>query len=289
MKKDNLQYHLLMGLLKPLAWLPLRVLYLFSDLAYLLVYRVIGYRRKLVRSNLQRVYPQTSERELVKIEKRFYRHFCDTFIEAVKLLHISDAEVDRRIEVVNADLVNKSIAAGRPVVLFLGHYGNWEWVTAITRHLDRKEIVSQIYHPLSNKAVDRLMLKIRHRFGNESIPMAKAPRQLLGICRNGEQFICGFISDQRPRRPWHNWDTLLGIPTPYINGGETIANHVNATMIYVDMEKLSRGRYRITFLPMEPINDGKPNPYTRRYLRLLETSIHRDPALWLWTHNRFRN
>lgn len=289
MKKDDLQYTLLYALFKAVACLPLRLLYLLSDFAYFLVYHVIGYRRKLVQSNLQRAFPQATATELHHIEKRFYRHFCDTFIEAIKLLHISDAEVDKRIQVRNADIVNQSIANHRPVVLFIGHYGNWEWVTAITRQFSRKDIVSQIYHPLSNKAFDRLMLKIRSRFGNESIPMAKAPRRLIEICRSGNQFICGFISDQRPRRPWHNWDSLLGIPTPYINGGETIAKHVNATMIYVDIEKLSRGHYRITFLPMEPIEDNQPNPYTRRYLRMLETTIKRDPALWLWTHNRFKN
>ena len=134
MVKDNIKYRIIIGLLISVAHLPLRVLYVFSDIAYLSIYYVVRYRRKTVRHNLEMVFGTADRKRIIAIEKKFYRHLCDCMVETVKLLHISDEEVDRRVDVTNGEYIDSIIRSGHSVVLFLGHYGNWEWVQAIIHH-----------------------------------------------------------------------------------------------------------------------------------------------------------
>lgn len=282
-------YKLTIGLLRAVAHLPLRVLYILSDIAFFVLFYVVRYRRKMVRGNLRKALPDASERELAMYERGFYRHLCDVFIEAVKLLHISDEEADRRIKVYGTEGVDEAIRGGQSVVVMLGHYGNWEWVPAVMRHISEPVVSCQIYHPLSNKIMDQVMLTIRSRFGSESIPMARTVRRLFEIERDGGHFICGFIADQRPfTRALPHWTTFMGLDTPYVTGGETIGDRVGAAFFYLDVEKPSRGNYRLTFKRIEPLTDGAEFPITRSYLKMLEETIKRDPRFWLWSHNRWK-
>lgn len=286
-KKDSLTFHLLYGVLKPIAHLPLTMLYPLSNFASWVLKDVVGYRKNVVVDNLRRTFPTASETEIKDWTNKFYRHLCDTFIESVKLLGISDKEVDRRVKVFNAEIVDQAIEDGHSVVLFLGHYGNWEWVPAITRHFRNKAAMVQIYHPLRNKAFDRLMLKIRSRFGSESIKMANTYRRLVELQRD-KGFVAGFISDQRPAgHHIDDWTKFLGIDTDYISGGEVIGDRLKCRYIYLDVEPTGRGRYSLTFKEIESLQDGKEFPYTREYLHMLEDTIRRNPPYWLWSHKRF--
>ncbi|MDE7347089.1 MAG: lysophospholipid acyltransferase family protein [Muribaculaceae bacterium] len=287
-KIDFLKYNLLKGTLSLVAKMPLSLLYPLSTFTAWTLRDIVGYRKKVVEDNLKRAFPDASEKEHKQWTKQFYRYLCDTFIEAAKLMDISDKEIDRRVKVFNADLVDKAIADGQSVVLFLGHYGNWEWVPAIVRHFHNEAEMVQIYHPLRDKAFDKLMLKIRSRFGSESIPMANTYRRLVELERGGGHFVAGFISDQRPHgHHSDNWTEFLGIETDYITGGEIIGNRLKCRYIYLDVEPSGRGHYKLTFKDINPMDDGKEFPYTRSYLNLLQETIRRNPPYWLWSHKRF--
>ncbi|MDE6562305.1 MAG: lysophospholipid acyltransferase family protein [Muribaculaceae bacterium] len=287
-KTQKIKYKFLTGSISLLAKLPLGVLYPISSFTSWMLRDVVKYRRRVVDENLKRAFPETDSKKREEWSRRFYLYLCDTFIEAVKLLGISDKEVDRRVKVFNAEIVDRAVEEGHSVVLFLGHYGNWEWVPAITRHFHNGAEMVQIYHPLSDKVMDKLMLKIRSRFGSESIPMANTYRRLVEIERDGNRFVAGFISDQRPRgHHTDSWMEFLGIKTDYITGGEVIGNRLKCKYIYLDVEPTGRGYYNMTFKEIQPIDDGKEFPYTRSYMKMLEETIRRDPPYWLWSHKRF--
>lgn len=287
-KTESLKYHFLLNTLSLFAKLPLWALYPVSTFAAWLLRDVVRYRRKVVEDNFRAAFPEASAENVRTWTRQFYRHLCDTFLEAVKLLGISDDEVDRRIKVFNPEIVDDAIAEGRSVVLFLGHYGNWEWVPAIVRHFHSNAEMVQIYHPLTDKVFDRLMLKIRSRFGSESIPMANTYRRLVELERGNGRFVAGFISDQRPSgHHTDNWTEFMGIETDYITGGEIIGDRLHCRYVYLDVEPTERGHYNLTFKEIKPLDDGRKFPYTRSYLRLLEETIRRNPPYWLWSHKRF--
>ncbi len=283
-----MKYQVYINFFRVLALLPFPALYVLSDILYILIYKCSRYRLNIVRQNLRRVFPRMDEKIRKEIERKFYRHFCDNIVETIKLLHVSDREIEKRIQIYNSELVETLIKQNKPVILFLGHYGNWEWVPAITRTYSRSVISGQIYRPLKDKAFDKVMLRIRSRFHSMSIPQKRAFKTLLRIRNNQKLFVMGFIADQRPNSTSLNhWMQFLHQETAYAPGGEEIGNRIGAEYLYLDVEKLSRGHYKITFREVPFLQDGREYPYTRQYLRMLEQTILREPAYWLWTHRRW--
>lgn len=284
---EKIKYGLYLGLFSTLALLPMKALYGLSDLMYLLFYKGIKYRRKVVRCNLRNSFPEKSEEELRSIEKDFYHQLCDNIVESIKLLNFSDKEAIKRIKVSGAEIVDRKIEEGHPVILFLGHYGNWEWVPAVTQHY-HVDISAQVYKRIHDKAFDRLMLKIRSRFGSVSIPKDKVLRTMLKWRNDKVKFIIGFISDHRTNSDAaHNTTNFLNQETSLVSGGEEIGNRINAAYLYLDVEKTARGHYHLTFKEIVPNGNEINYPFTRRYMEMFEETIRRRPGLWLWSHKRW--
>lgn len=291
---NDLGYRITLALLYALALLPMRALYVLSDFLYLIVYHVARYRRKLVRENLAACFPDKSETDRRDIEKKFYRNFTDYIVETVKLLHISDAEIKRRMQFENIGLIDRLTAEGRSVVVYFSHCGNWEWATSMTLHVrhdaDRPVEYCQVYRPLRSEITDRLMLRLRSRFGSLSFPKSSVLRDLIKLRRNGVTSVTGFMSDQKPSHGDPTVvTTLLNRPTAMISGTETLARKLDMAVIYWDMEKHGRGRYRLTCrLICEKPADMPDHSITLSYAAMLQETIERNPSIWLWTHNRWK-
>lgn len=213
-------------------------------------------------------------------------------METIKLLHVSDEEMRRRVVLQGTEVVERIADDKHPIILFLGHYGNWEWVPALTLSLSKPRIMGDLYKPLRQKMMNRLMLRIRSRFTTIDIVHRTAYRTLLKMKREYESFMIGFIADQRPLgRAIYHWTEFLGQNTAFMAGGETIGNRIGAKYVYLDVERTGRGHYLLTFKEMVISDDDKNQefPYTRLFYRMLEQSIRRAPAYWLWSHNRWKS
>ncbi|MCI6118604.1 MAG: lysophospholipid acyltransferase family protein [Prevotella sp.] len=286
-------YILLYILVYLISLLPLRVLYGISDFLYIIVYTVWGYRKKIVRKNLTESFPEKGRDELLAIEKGFYHWLCDYFVETIKLLSISRGNISRRMTFKNKDMVRKSFDNGRNVVLYLGHYCNWEWVSTLPLHFDgykERVVFGQIYHPLENKPVNNLFLKLRGRAGATSISMTDTLRKIIQMKRDGKQWIIGFIADQVPLlQNIHYWGDFLNHDTPFFSGTATIAKRFDTDVYYLDMKRTKRGYYVGEFhlMTTQPMVLGEEE-ITTIYAKKLEESIRRQPQFWLWTHNRWK-
>ena len=272
-----------------LAGLPLGVLYLFSDLAFPIIYYIVRYRRRLVRENLRCSFPEKSEKEIVRIEKAFYHNLCDVFIEAFKCLNISDEEMRQRVEVLNCELPERIAAEGKSVFMLLGHCGCWEWYQEVSVRYKNPKKGGEIYKHIKNRYFSSLMHEIRSRWDTKQIETNQTVRTLLKWKAEGEPFLCGFIQDQRPDVKAKDGITFLSQQTWYAPGAEEIAHKIGAEPVYLDVKKTSRGHYQLTFLEMHPNieESNSPYPLSRNYWRLLEQTIRRQPELWLWSHNRW--
>ena len=290
MKFDDIKYHLILGALETAARLPLRALYVISDMLSFIAHRVIRYRVKVVRKNLRNSFPEKDEAELKKIESRFYRYLCDNIVETVKLLHIGTPEIEKRIKMRNAHIVSDVFAEKKPVILYLGHLANWEWVPALTLMFEEKVPMGALYKPLRNKVMDRVMKRIRSRFPVTLIPAKTAFRKLIELRRNHPSFIIGFIADQRPLgAASKHWTWFMNQKTSFMTGGETIGEKVGAKFVYVETIRKKRGYITLNYKSMEISPDDREDyPYTRLYFRMLEESIRKEPAYWLWSHNRWK-
>jgi len=273
-----------------LSLLPLRLLYGLADFEYLMIYHVIGYRRQIVRNNLATSFPEKSEAERRRIEKEFYRWFCDYFFEAVKLLSISEKELRQRFVITNSDVIEQSFREGQNVGAILGHYCNWEWLSCVGIGLPANRAVGLIYHPLRSKAFDRLFYAIRSCVGGVPVPKKDILRQLVTFRREGTMSIFGYIADQGPK--WENihlWLPFMNHDTGVFTGAERIMRKMNNAVYYVEMNRPRRGYYTCTYHLITKAPQSLPEyEITRRFFGLLEQTIRRHPQYYLWSHNRWK-
>lgn len=275
-----------------LSLLPFRILYGMADIGYVLLYYIIRYRRGVVRKNLVTAFPEKSIDDIKTIERKFYHWFCDYFLEAIKLLSISDKELRRRFTIINSEEVEQCFQEGQDVAAILGHYCNWEWLSCVGMNLPPERETGLIYHPLRNKTFDYLFRKLRsHEQNGHVIPKKDILRYVVTKKREGVRNICGYISDQGPK--WaniHLWLPFLNHEyTPVFTGGERIMRKMNNAVFYVEMSRPKRGYYTATYklITREP-NTLPPNDITRRFFCMLEETIRREPAYYLWSHNRWK-
>ena len=177
----------------------MRVHYIMSDIIYFLVYRVIGYRRKTVHWNLTSAFPEKDEQEIKQIERQFYHWFCDYFVETIKMMTISEAEMRRRMVFKGTDKINQLVDEGTSVAIMLGHYCNWEWISTLPLSVTDKATCAELYHPIENPDFDRLFLYIRQRFGSICIPMEETLRHIVKYQHEERPLVIGYIADQKPK------------------------------------------------------------------------------------------
>lgn len=275
-----------------LSLLPFRMLYGMADIGYVLLYYIIRYRRGVVRKNLVTAFPEKSIDDIKTIERKFYHWFCDYFLEAIKLLSISEEELRRRFTIINSEEVEQCFQEGQDVAAILGHYCNWEWLSCVGMNLPPERETGLIYHPLRNKTFDYLFRKLRsHERNSHVIPKKDILRYVVTKKREGVRNICGYISDQGPK--WtniHLWLPFLNHEyTPVFTGGERIMRKMNNAVFYVEMSRPKRGYYTATYklITREP-NTLPADDITRRFFCLLEETIRQEPAFYLWSHNRWK-
>jgi len=284
----------MLGLLHILAMLPLGALYVVSDVVSCMLYHFARYRRSVVRENLTACFPEMTPDELRRTIRGVYRNFGDYVVETIKLLHISNRQMERRMTFSGVEVIDRYLDEGRTVVCYFSHTGNWEWAPSIVLRFRHREDSScdlgQIYRPLRNRRMDALMLRLRSRFGSVSIPKKTALRFFIESRRKGNAAVVGFMSDQKPSHgdPVRVL-SFFGRPTAVITGTETLARRLDTAVVYWDMSKPRRGHYHIDVIPMaDHAADTEPYELTRRYFENLEGTIRRRPDIWLWTHKRWK-
>lgn len=282
-------YHILFFLLYLLSLLPMRLLYLLSDGLFFPLFHIVKYRRKVVEKQLDECFPEKSMQERRAIERQFYHFFCDYLVEVIKLFSISKKEMMRRMKFIGIEQVREELKDKKFCFLYLGHYCNWEYIASLSYWLPEIHC-GQIYHRIYNQAFDELFLKLRGQFGGESILMKDTLRRILTLRNQEKKVMIGFIADQLPKwENMHHWTTFLNHDTSFFIGAERIAKQVDAALYYVDVERVKRGYYQVRFRLMTLHPKEFPDyELTDQYARLLEESICRQPAYWLWTHKRWK-
>lgn len=240
--------------------------------------------------NLIASFPDRSESELLELRKRFYRYFCDLFLETFKTLTISKQKMLQHCSIDEKSLVllNKLAEEGQSVLLVLGHKGNWEWA-GNTFSLSCPHQLYVIYHPLGNEHFDKLMYKMRTRFGTRLITMSDAFKEM--VKRKNELSATAFIADQTPQPQNAHWMQFLNQDTPVFLGAERIATKMKRLVLFVSVQRIKRGYYRIS-VNEEDILD--PSNYTsggltEAHTKKLEDDIRKQPETWLWTHRRWKH
>ena len=276
------------AIILPIAFLPYPLLYFFSDFAFFILFRVIGYRKKVVLSNIKNSFPQKNKKEHELIMKKFYRHFCDLVVESLKGFVISEEQLRKRFTIINAELANKYFDQGKDVIFVGGHYNNWE-ILAQGVNLELKHKIVGIYKPLTNKYFDKKMKTSREKYGMLLCPIKQTKAFLDKDL--GEPKGTIFAIDQRPGNPEKSyWMQFLNQDTPVLFGAEKYAKEYNTPVIFCTINKAKRGHYEGVLELIEEFPENKEyGEITSKNTLALEKDIIKNPQYWLWTHKRWKH
>ena len=286
-----MMYHLLSFLLKLISYIPFRALYVLSDGLYYILYYIIRYRRKIVRKNLTESFPTLKGKDILQVEKKFYRYFTDQVLESCKMATISPEEMKKHMKFTNIEAANAVFKEGKTIALYMGHYGNWEWISSIPLWVAEGVTSVQIYHKLRNDNTNRLILNMRERLGAISVEMRKTARYITEISNTNQVSVIGFIADQSPKKKEVRYFLpFLHHRTPILVGTEKIVKHYGFEAWFLDMKRVKRGYYEAELIRMHEEPASLPDfELTEIYFRMLEKMIQERPELYLWTHNRFKH
>lgn len=274
--------------LKLLSALPLPVLYLVSDLMYPVVYRLVRYRRKVVRMNLTNAFPGKSEEQLIETERDYYRNLCDIMVETIKTRGMTREELCERMHFRNPGLINNEFESGKSVVVIAAHMGNWEWLLHMPLFVRHQLFF--VYKPLEDTLFDRYLNLVRQKYGGETVPMSLILKKLLDKKDSGTPVMTWLAADQTP--PWNHpfWTMFLHQKTQFFNGPAKLAQRFDFPVFFQRVKRIRRGYYETWF---ESLTD-KPREVSEEaiihsYVRKIEGIIAETPEDYLWSHRRWKN
>lgn len=287
---DRVNYFFFYIFINLVSRLPFRVLYWLSDVFYVLCYYVVRYRRKVVYSNLKSAFPEKSEAERKAIEKESYKWFCDIILESFKSFRMTVEDLNEHMVYENMELMRDYVTKGKSIYMDMAHTGAWEWVPNIYLEYFQDIVGAELYRHVKNKYIDDFLLKARQRFKTLVIPKDKALFPLARLTRDGKIFAIGLLADQTPSRGnLHFWTDFLNHDTAFLQGPERLAKVTKSAVVYLDFERIKRGYYKCRFVDITGDASLEPDgEVTKRYANLLEQTIRRHPAIWFWTHRRWK-
>jgi len=267
---------------------PFWLLYLRSDFYFFMVYHVAHYRRKVVRKNLLRSFPEKDAKEIGRIEKRFYHHLCDQFVETCKLMSMSVDDVKRHVSVTNPELMSELEARRKSLFLAIPHSGNWEWLGKRMQTLSTHHPMA-IYKKIKSPAFERFMLELRTSLPVEMVESNSALRSLAQRTDKLDQVM--ILADQSSfGNPSDYWNEFLHQETCWFTGLERMAKYLDYAVVFVDMKRLRRGHYELTFhLITDDPKSTQKGYIMEQYAHHIERFIHEQPDNWLWSHRRWKH
>jgi KDO2-lipid IV(A) lauroyltransferase len=281
-----LSFYLIYPLIYLVALTPFRILYLFSDLLFHIL-QMTGYRREVVLKNLKNSFPEKSDMALEVLCDNYYRYLCDLTLETLKTLRMSEKETRKRCLFHRAAWLDKLYEEKKSIMIVMGHYGNWEWAGPIFTLSTNYQLVV-IYRPLSNKYFEKMMTRMRTRFGTQITPVDKTLRDI--IANKDRITATAFIADQTATSRGGHWTTFLHQDTLVFTGPDKLARKFNYPVVYMKVARVKRGFYEVTpELLFEAPQDTSENEISEVFTKRLEQDIILNPVTWLWSHKRWKH
>lgn len=268
--------------------LPLRILYIFSDVMFFLNYYLVGYRKKVITQNLRNSFPDKSEDEIRQIRKKFYRNFSDYLVETIKSFSISETEARVRMQHINQDVFHEVKAEGKNIILLAGHVFNWEWINALAKIVPQKHC-HPVYRKVNSNFWENQMKKVRNKFGNEALEANEVIRNIFKSSNNGDS-IYMFVADQTPHFSHVSYGLeFLNQRTPVFIGYDKLATRMDLAFIYCEMKKVKRGYYQVNYYRIYPDNEKfAEHEVVKKFHKMLENTLRKRPDNYLWSHRKWK-
>jgi len=286
---QRIYYYFTLAIFRILTLLPLKLLFLISEIVTFFVYHIIGYRKNVVFGNLQKSFPEKDKKEIKHIARKYYRHLSVMIVENIFLRFVTKNNFNHRIILENPEVFDGLYKQGKNAIVMLGHLGNWEFAGGLTRILPFNGVA--VYKQLSSPAFDKIYFDIRKRLGVQPVEMNNILRKVIELNKQPNPYLLFMVADQAPSDNKNNhWITFLNQETDVYLGSEKMAKKFDMPVVYLEIIRHKKGIYRFTpqIITTTP-KKAAPFEITEKYFKLLQQSIINSPRYWLWSHKRWKH
>ncbi len=274
--------------LKLISRLPFGVIYVLSDIFFVVVYYIIGYRKNVVIGNLKNSFPEKNNEQIKTIAKKYFHHFCDLTLETIKMHGMDEDDFRERIVLRNPDVVNSYFEKHKSIVVLTMHYNNWEWTTALPLYI--KHTVLGVYKPLHNLRFNRFINASRGKLGVELIQNSNVLRRVMKAERSNEPVMVWLAGDQTPPEFHKYWFRFLNQEAMFYPGPALISKRFNQPILLQKLQKTGRGKYEMSYeILFENPAEVSEADIINTYIRKMEDVIREKPEFYLWSHKRWKH
>lgn len=281
-------YRFIYLLISIVVHLPKWLKYLLELKLFILIYYVFGYRKKVVLDNLMLAFPNRDIRSLKRLRKKFYKHLIDVFMETIQPLAWDVETMDQHYKLLNVEVVEERLKE-RSVLLMGGHYANWDWVCSIASRVTSPAYV--VYQPISDDSIDKIIHKIRSKFGSIMVPNGSVAKTVLKNKKTNIRAVYTMVSDQSPMLSMAKlWMPFMGVEVPVHSGAASLAVKSNMAVFYIKTNRVRKNYYESEFIELS--SDASTTDeveLTKQFIKALEVQINQEPTYYFWTHKRWKH
>ena len=247
-------------------------------------------KKTIAKKNILIAFPDLNEKSINEMIERMWKNIGRIFGEYIHINKFSIID-QKKIKIVfanknNFELLKKN---SKPIVFFSGHFANFELMAKCLQELGFN--IGAIYRPLNNIFLNPIMEFIRKKY--------ICPIQI-EKGSNGTKKLIKHISTNGPLALMIDQRLSSSIRVPFFNHPATttttpaqLAIKYDALLIPVFLKRLEKTNFE--FFIEEPLIINRTSDYDKDIFNItqimnkkIEEFIKRDPAHWLWSHDRWK-
>ncbi|MFN2397690.1 MAG: lysophospholipid acyltransferase family protein [Gemmatimonadaceae bacterium] len=252
-------------------------------------YKPLGIRRHVVERQIAAAFPGLSREALSHLARASYEHLGRVTVESALMSRLAKDDVLRLFErTENWSLLERSLAAGRGMIIVGGHLGNWELAGAYfaARGLPLDVVVRRMSNPLFDAYINRTRL----RLGMKVVYDSEAVRHITRAIPGGRAI--GLMADQGVLNLASTYVPFFGRPAKTPRGPAVFALRWNVPMIFFACIRQQNGRYHLALeeIPVHDTGDRESdvNTVVAAFTGALERWVRRVPEQYFWQHRRWK-
>jgi KDO2-lipid IV(A) lauroyltransferase len=281
------EYALFTGAARTAGVLPERAATRVAESAGRFAWRVLRIRRHVVETNLRLAFPGCDEAWIRRTAAASYAHLVREAVATLRAARRGLGALRTDVFAEGMDGLRAALEAGRGVVLFGGHFGNWELgVATVCAH---GFPVDAMVRRQKNPLFDRALTEARIRLGMRVFDRERAARETLRALRANR--VVAIIGDQDARR--------AGVFVPFFGrlasttrGPAVLALRAGAAVVVMAPVRRPDGRLHVRYEPLDfdagDRADDAALRLTAWFMSRLEALARTAPEQYLWHHRRWK-
>ena len=273
-------------------------------ITFFFIFKIIGYKKAIslgeiigrkigpyfrsnskIQKNLEISEIGNSINERQTIINNMWGNYGKILAEYVFIKEFRQKSLSKNIKVFGQNFLEEIKKDKRPVIFISGHFNNFE---LMAMHLEKSDIdLAAIYRPLNNKFLNPIMERIRKNYicKKQIKKGISGTKEILKYFKLGTSIA--LMVDQRVSEgiscKFFKMNALTTtIPAQFVK-------KFNCSVVPIYIEREENNQFKIEIMkPLKFPENESIETITTYINKILEEMVKKNPAQWIWTHDRWK-